>query len=610
MCGFAGVVVFDQGADVSLAQLRAMSERIAHRGPDAEGIWVNHDRPASRDEPRLRMAFRRLAVIDLDPRSNQPMHSQDGRFTLVFNGEIYNFRELRDQLTGVDDRYRWRTQGDAEVILRAYETWGDDCFDRFNGMFAIAIWDSVHKGLVLARDRTGQKPLYVARTDSRVVFASERGALVSLDPMSAEVSDESLTHYFRYGYIDSHDGVMQVKPGHAMTIAGRAARSSSYLTLRDSVPTDDVRSAVERAVRRQMVSDVPLGVFLSGGVDSSIVALCASRERKIDTFSIGFDDPRYDESKYAREVAKHIGSAHHEFRAEPNLAADLPALARAYGEPFADSSMLPTFLLCRQTRQHVTVALSGDGGDELFGGYDRYRAMVLADEWSGYIPDFLAQWIGHRFSGGHPKSKLTRLARFIESMGLDQPARYDRLVRLFDDRTLKKLFPRASASEPDIARVFAKHAATSGTRQACTRTDRATYLPGDLHTKVDRASMLHALEVRAPFMDVDLLHLADSLKDEQLDRKQMLRAAFAGDLPASVFKRPKMGFALPIGDWLRTSLRDMLLDHIRATNSMSRTRLNLPFVEQLIEAHQSARHDHSQRLFAILMLELWAKHGR
>jgi asparagine synthase (glutamine-hydrolysing) len=347
-------------------------------------------------------------------------------------------------------------------------------------------------------------------------------------------------------------------------------------------------------------------VFLSGGVDSSVIACAARRQGPVQTFSIGFDDPRYDESKYAEEVAKHLGTEHHVFHVRPHAAEDLTKLARVFGEPFADSSALPTHYLSRETRKYVKVALSGDGGDELFGGYDRYRAMQLGGRFRMLAP-FAS--VGRTLARGHPKSKLTRAGRLLASLSLSTALRYDAYLRIFDDTMLAALLGERELPQPEVAAIFAieKRRYRDPVRAAAA-TDRAMYLPDDLLTKVDRASMLHALEVRSPFMDPDLVHFAATLTNDQLltsGPKRLLREAFAKDLPPSVFTRPKMGFAVPIGEWFRGELRPMLRDHLFASNAFARQRFDMATVERLVEEHEQSRVDHAQRLFALLMLELW-----
>ena len=611
MCGFAGVVAWDDRYRVSRETLERISATIAHRGPDGEGYHVNHDGEPSKERPQVALAFRRLAILDPDPRSNQPF--TDGRNWLVFNGEIYNFRELRKELEAADPSYAWRTTGDTEVLLRAYAIWGERCVERLNGMFAFAIWDEGRKALFLARDPMGQKPLYVAPKDGVIAFASEVGALRPLEWIDFGTWDEGLFRYLRYGYTDRfYQGCFQHPAGFTRTedVGGagylrRHFHSEMPGAKEPSRGPADARSLVVDAVARQLVSDVPLGVFLSGGVDSSVVACAARQQGPVQTFSIGFDDPRYDESGYAEEVAKHLGTAHHVFRVRPDAAEDLPKLAAVFGEPFADSSALPTHYLARETRKHVKVALSGDGGDELFGGYDRYRAMQLGGRLRMLAP---FGGIGRRLARGHPKSKVTRAGRLLATLSLSQAMRYDAYVRLFDDATIGALLGESLPS-PQIADLFEIESRRHREPvRAAAATDRAMYLPDDLLTKVDRASMLHNLEVRSPFMDPRLVHFAAGLTTDQLiggGPKRLLREAFVNDLPASVFTRRKMGFAVPIGEWFRGELRPMLRDHLFASASFARTRFDMATVERLVEEHEQTRVDHSQRLYALLMLELW-----
>jgi asparagine synthase (glutamine-hydrolysing) len=632
MCGFAGVVVWDDRYRVSPETLQKMSARIAHRGPDGEGYHINHQDPVTPDRPQVALAFRRLAILDPDPRSNQPF--TDGRHWLVFNGEIYNFRELRKELSSLRPDYPWRTTGDTEVLLAAYAQWGEKCVEHLNGMFAFAVWDEREKTLFLARDRMGQKPLYLVRTEDRraLAFASELSAFTPMPWGNYGKEDPfSLERFLRYGNTGGcppgKDVLMapvgsyyDIHRHHHVLTRYDPDEEHTYWCLGGEEPIEDeaaitaTRDAVRLAVTRQLVSDVPLGVFLSGGVDSSIIAACARRVGPVQTFSIGFDDPRYDETGHAREVARHLQTEHHELRVTPDVIKDLPRLAEVFGEPFADSSMLPTHYLARETRKHVKVALSGDGGDELFGGYDRYRAMRLAaraQRWqkTNRLFSRASARVADIWSGGHPKSKATRAARFFRSLSLDDAHRYDSYLRIFDERLLASLLRQTPTTSPYIADRYASNLRqTRDPVRAALALDREWYLPDDLLTKVDRCSMLHGLEVRSPFMDHELVQFAAGLTTDQLLRggpKRMLREAFAGDLPAWVFKRKKMGFAVPIGEWFRGPLRSMLRDTLFAQHAFGRQHFNMNVVQRLVDEHEQERVDHSQRLYALLMLELW-----
>ncbi|HWB52567.1 MAG TPA: asparagine synthase-related protein, partial [Tepidisphaeraceae bacterium] len=388
-----------------------------------------------------------------------------------------------------------------------------------------------------------------------------------------------------------------------------AAPASGAIRVSSNDPVATTRRLVLDAVRRQMVSDVPIGCFLSGGIDSSIIAFAMQRASKdpIHTFSIGFDEAEYDESPYAAAVAKHLGSVHHTFHVRPEAAADLPKLAAVYAEPFGDSSALPTHYLSRETRQHVKVALSGDGGDELFAGYDRYRAMRISERFANF-PQRFALPVAHMLNGGAPKSRRLKLQRFLKGLRLPAPQRYASYMRLFDGELLEELWPSHPALGIDLTMEFEKVSFNRDAVQTSLSLDRLTYLPDDLLTKLDRASMLHALEVRSPFMDPALVQFAAGLSTLQLlgnGSKTLLRKAFAGDLRDEVFKRKKMGFAVPIGAWFRTSLREMLHDMVFSARSFAGEHLNMAVVRRINDEHQSQRIDHSQRLYALLMLELW-----
>lgn len=637
MCGFAGIVSWDGRYRVERPVLDGMSAKIAHRGPDGEGIWLNHEGEITAENPQVGLVHRRLAIIDLDPRANQPFTDGRGRW-LVFNGEIYNYRELRKELEGLLPDYEWRTSSDTEVLLASYAAWGEKCVEKLNGMFAFAIWDEGKRELFLARDRMGQKPLYYGvprgAASSAIAFASEKSTLRDVSWVEWRTRPYEIYVYLRWGFSDLHDhffsNAESLPPGHTKLCPPQTSISpgTRYFwadgppfpsPLIDSDAVRQTRERVTCAVKRQLISDVPVGCFLSGGMDSSIVATLAQsamgNAQRMLTFTIGFDDPRYDETDFARRVAKHIGTEHHEFRVHPDAIDDLPKLAAVFGEPFADSSALPTHYLARETRKHVKVALSGDGGDELFGGYDRYRALAITERirrLPGFLTSAIASETWQHLPGTHPKSRMTRFKRMLKSLDLPVGKRYESYLQIFDHNaaidllngfkhseeclgTIGTIVERAAFDERDIV-------------QKALAADRYVYLPQDLLTKVDRCSMLHALEVRSPFMDNELVQFASMLTTPQLLKggpKRMLREAFADLLPAWVFKRKKMGFAVPIGEWFRGPLRAMLRDSLFATNSFANSHFKMPVVQRLIDEHETGKVDHSQRLYALLMLELW-----
>ena len=639
MCGLAGIVAWDDRFHISEAPLQAMSARIAHRGPDACGLWLNHDRQATVLHPQCGLVHRRLAILDLDHRADQPFAM--GQRRLVYNGEIYNFAELRKQLQELLPNYQWRTSGDTEVLLAAFEAWGEQCVDHFDGMFAFAIWDDATGSLLLARDRMGQKPLYVAFVEkgavvssgatprgqhlAAVAFASELPALLALPWVGRNVANDALVEYLQWGYIPCpltiYDGVWRLKAARAMTVAQRGAAERTYFDPNRAESgrweaEGGTKELLTAAVGRQMVSDVPMGCFLSGGIDSSIIAaLMRKHSAEVRTFSIGFEDVQYDESGYAQRVAKHLDTQHQTFMVRPDAAKDLPKLAAAFGEPVGDSSALPTYYLARETRPHVKVCLSGDGGDELFGGYDRYRAMAISQRLRKMLTPLGARGVSSVAAflpGVDPKKKSTRLKRLLASLHLPAAQRYSNYLRLFDNTTLHRLLQPAVRDycwlEWDrIATHVEAAMGSGGVVKAAMAADKLFYLPDDLLVKVDRTSMQFALEVRSPFLDPALVSFAAGLKGADIRGKRLLRRAFAADLPAEVFQRPKMGFALPIGDWFRTSLRDMLHDVLLGSDTFIEQVLQRSVVAELIEDHESGRADHGQRLYALLQLELWAQ---
>ncbi len=618
MCGIAGILSFSDSFRVDEDILRRMSARIAHRGPDGAGHELLIPPAISTATPLVALVHRRLAVLDPSERADQPFSDPAGH-CIVFNGEIYNFRELRPQIAGVN----WRTTGDTEVLLAACAAWGNAAVEKLNGMFAFAAWNPASQSLLLARDRMGQKPLYYAHQPGGfLAFASEPGALLEIPWLDRDIDDGALRQYLAWGFVPDgtiYRSIHKLPPGGLLTCAGGEIRIERYfqanvpLTAARNEPdaVAQTRDLVLRSVQRQLVSDVPLGCFLSGGIDSSIVAAAMRRalgpDGQVLTFTIGFDDPAYDESPHAAEVAAHLHTQHERFIVQPNAAEDLPRLAAAFAEPFGDSSALPTHYLSMVTRQRVKVALSGDGGDELFGGYDRYRAMLVGQMLSLMSP--VARLAASLLPGWRPKSLGVRARRFAASLHLPPGQRYASYLRIFDDATIDQLAP-PHAADPVTTRFAEFHAAGRGIIESALAVDREIYLPEDLLAKVDRCSMLHALEVRSPFMDHELVYFAASLPAAQLLRgggKRLLRLAFAPDLPASVFRRRKMGFAVPIGDWFRRDLRPMLHDLLLATTGFCAQRLHVPTIARLLEEHDTHRTDHTQRLYALLMLELWSK---
>ena len=636
MCGICGIFARDPAAIVPRELLRRMVARLRHRGPDDAGTFVRGDpapdAPAQPAGPRnAGLGMARLSIIDVMG-GHQPLPNEDGALWLVFNGEIYNFRGLREELFAKGHRFRTRTDGEA--ILHLYEELGERAVERLHGMFAFALWDEKNERLLLARDRMGKKPLVYHDDGSRVAFASELQALLEAPGIPRTVSPEALDLYLTYQYVPApltiFEGVHKLPPAHFLVASKDGTRIERYWDL----PTEtaatpasaaDLRGLLDEAVRTRLVADVPLGAFLSGGIDSSIVVGLMARHMRepVKTFSIGFGQPKYDELSYARLAAERFGTDHHEFVVEPKAIEVLPLLVRHYGEPFADSSAIPTYYLSQKTREHVTVALSGDGGDEGFGGYERYVAMALGARYDA-MPRPLRQVVGglaralfSRSSTAQPKSRGRRMRRFVEGLSLPQVERYVEWIAYFKQQD------KASLYTDDFAARLGSHDATGylgaefakaaglDAAAATARVDAATYLPNDILTKVDIASMANSLEVRSPFLDHEVMAFGLSLPTRlKLGRwgcstKKLLRAAFADLLPPAIRTRGKMGFGVPIAHWLRGELRDYARGVLLAPECLGRGYFREQTIRRLIEEHQAASADHADRLWALLNLELW-----
>jgi len=628
MCGICGAAWLDSDPGLSADLLTRMTDRLKHRGPDDSGAY--------RDQ-HAALGFRRLSIVDLAG-GHQPLSNEDGTIWTVFNGEIYNFTALRHRLEARG--HTLRSLGDTEVLVHLYEDLGPELFAHLRGMFALAIWDAPRRRLVIGRDRMGQKPL-IYRLDpssGRITFASELKALLTLPAadLPREVDPAAIDEYLTFGYVPYPSTIF--KGVHKLPPAHYAVWDDGKLTLHRYWAPDfnrevarpmadaaeELRSTLDAAVREQMVADVPLGAFLSGGVDSSIVVALMRRasSRPVKTFAIGFGDPAFDETGYAELVARRLGTEHQTFRVEPDAWATLPALAEQFDEPFADSSSLPTWFVARETRRHVTVALTGDAGDELFGGYDRYRAVALAAQLDR-LPPGLRGWLGGPVAraipaSSHAKTRLRAAQRFLARVNQGPDHRYLGWVALFDEPSRTELYSpdfldQLARSNADPASILFEALGAAGRRDPVTRAtvaDLLTYLPGDLLVKVDLASMAHSLEARSPFLDHRVVELALAMPVDHKLRlrggrsKVVLKTAFADLIPREILTRPKLGFGVPLDRWFRGPLRDHLSAILLDPRTLARNLFRPEAVRSLIEDHLSGRRDHAYRLWALLMLEL------
>jgi asparagine synthase (glutamine-hydrolysing) len=579
MCGIAGVV--GGGADI-----RRMTSKLAHRGPDDEGFFEDT------------LGFRRLAIIDLAT-GRQPMKGCQDHW-LVCNGEIYNYRELRSRL-----KHPFRTQSDAEVILHLYEEMGPACVRELDGMFAFAIWDARRRTLFAARDRMGKKPFVYAHRGDQFQFASEIGAL----EVPRRVDPAVLDSYLALGYIPAPrtiwEGVRKLPPAHTLRLDQDGLTLERYWTPRvEVVPgsldgyAEQVFGALSRAVRKRLVADVPLGALLSGGVDSTIVVGLLSQSRTAKTFSMGFPEKAFDESAYALEAARHFRTEHHAFEMGPGALGVLPLLVDRFGEPFGDPSSLPTYLVAQEARKHVKVALSGDGGDELFAGYRRYRAIAGMGRLKRW-PQALLSAGAWALKGSRSRDR-ERIRRMLLHSRAPLEEIYGDLVCIFPASMRRAL---GLSGEPQTAIADQFRPLSSDPLAAASAADLVTYLPDDLLTKVDVASMASGLEVRCPFLDPEVVELALKIPSALRKGKRVLRRAFRGLLPPRILERGKMGFGVPLASWLRGELRPLLEEAL--SSLAKRGILDAREVGRLAREHWAGARDHGDRLWLLLVLELW-----
>jgi asparagine synthase (glutamine-hydrolysing) len=624
MCGIAGKVYHQQERPVKLETLAAMCQTLVHRGPDDEGFYL---------EGNVGLAMRRLSIIDLDT-GKQPIHNEDGTVWTVFNGEIYNFPELQRDLRARGHRFYTRT--DTEVIVHLYEDYGVDFIRRLNGMFAIAVWDERRRQLILARDRLGIKPLFYAQLPDRLLFGSEIKALLA-DGLRPTMDLQALSHYLSLLYIPAPQTIYQeirkLEAGHILIWRGGQSTIRRYWDLRQTQPLvvegrspADVRAELLElltdAVRCHLISDVPLGAFLSGGLDSSTVVALMRRAHNgpVKSFSIGFNDPSYDELQYARLVAERFETDHTELTVSPSVADLMPKLVDYFDEPFADSSAVPTYYLSQLTRQHVTVALGGDGGDEVFAGYITYQADKLArlyDRLPGLLTRRLVPALVHHLPVSDGKVSLDfRAKRFVGHALLEPGRRHYAWKAFFDDDLKRAVLSNdvlvALNGSVDTYPVFHRHyekVCQQDPLNAFLYADTNVYLPDDILVKVDRMSMAHSLEVRVPLLDYRVVEfmfgLPGHLKMPGLKLKHFLRETVRGMLPPQTLKRPKGGFNVPIPAWLKHELRPFVEECLSPARIREQGIFNPKSVSRLVSDHLSGQANYSRNIWALLLFSLW-----
>jgi asparagine synthase (glutamine-hydrolysing) len=627
VCGIAGIFDSRERRDIDRALLARMNDAQHHRGPDETGLHV---------EPGLGFAHKRLSIIDLST-GQQPLFNEDGTVVVVFNGEIYNFQELAPELEALG--HVFRTRSDTEVIVHAWEAWGEDCVKRFRGMFAFALWDRNRETLFLARDRLGVKPLfYTLSPDGRLSFGSELKALLADPALSREIDPPAVEEYFALGYVAEprciFKGVYKLPPAHTLTVrrgGWSLPASREYWDVRFTLDNpitepearEELRVRLRESVKLRLISEVPLGAFLSGGVDSSAVVatMAGLSDEPVNTCSIAFTDPAFNESQFAQQVADRYRTRHF----VDTVASDdfdlIDTLAWLYDEPYADSSAIPTYRVCQLARRHVTVALSGDGGDESFGGYRRYRLHLMEERLRSLLPLGLRRPLFGLLGRLYPKAdwapRVLRAKTTFQSLARDSVQAYFHSVSILRDEMRSRLFAdgfKAQLGGYSALEVFHRHAARVDTGDPLALIqylDLKTYLVGDINTKVDRASMAHALEVREPLMDHPLVEwlasLPANLKIGGGEGKYLLKKAMEPHLPREIMYRPKMGFAVPLIRWFRGPLRQRVRESLTGERLLSTGLFEPAYLRHLVEAHESGRRDYSAPIWTVLMFEAFLR---
>lgn len=618
MCGICGIFEFGRLTDIPQEVVHRMNQTMIHRGPDDGGVFVG---------PGIGLGHRRLSIIDLAG-GHQPMSNEDGTVWALLNGEIYNYPELRSEL--LDRGHKFATKSDTEVIVHLYEDHGEDCFSKLRGMFSIAIWDSRLRKLVLARDRVGKKPLFYAAGEKRILFGSELKCLLADDSLPRDVDEQALSDYFSFGYIPApktiYRSVRKIMPGHYLVASANGVRETRYWDLSFARPErhseaewgEILRHELCEATRIRLMSDVPLGAFLSGGIDSSSVVAMMSHvmKRAVTTCSIGFKEEKYDEGQYARQVSKLFSTEHYEEVVEPRAVDIVDKLAWHYDEPFADSSAIPTYYVSKIARSHVTVALGGDGGDESFAGYRRYKLDYYENRLRNYVPAGLRRglfgplgrwypalaWAPRIFRAKATFQSLSRspLEGYFNSISYFRP---DDKAHLFTSDFQKQLNAYDSM---DVLRGYYDRADTDDPLSKIQYVDIKTYLTDDILTKVDRASMAVSLEVRAPMLDHKFMErvasIPSSLKLRAGEGKYILKKSLEPILPTNILYRPKQGFAIPLDVWFKGDLKEMAQQSIVETDDGI---LDKGSLTKIWDQHQKGYYDRSALLWAVLMFRKW-----
>ena len=621
MCGIAGFTRTESSRYPADEVLDKMGNAILHRGPDSSGNYVD-------DHVALR--HQRLSIIDLSATGHQPMFSNDKRYVTVYNGEIYNFPELREELQR--DGHQFRGQSDTEVLLALYERIGKAVLDRINGFYALAIWDTVEKSLFLARDRLGKKPLYYSFNNGQLVFASEIKAMLQVPGMQRDIDQEALVDFFHYQYVPDtkciFSNMNKLPAGHWMELKNGKLEVKQYWDISFSGETSETEEEItatlleslDKSVRSRMISDVPLGAFLSGGVDSSaIVGLMANAAKEpIKTCSIGFDEERFNELEHSKKIAEQFDTNHNEYIAKQNLENDFLEIARYFDEPFADASLIPTYYVSQLARKTVTVAISGDGGDENFAGYSKYMTDFQENRIRNKIPPLLRRTLFKSMANmiGRPNNTLLRKANSLLSTLAAEPDQAFFTTNCFFNADLwQKIInddlrsATANYDPSEYTRQYYQAADTDDHLAKLLYTDIKTYLVGDILVKVDRMSMANSLETRAPLLDYKMMEyvatIPSSLKLHDGETKYILKKSLEKLLPNDILYRKKMGFSIPLADWLTHEFNNLFEEYVLASNAGIANYFDPKMVQSIWQAHLSGNHNYSDELWSLLIFETW-----
>lgn len=628
MGGICGIIDYRQDSKLEPSLINKMCSSLIHRGPDEGGIYIGNS-----GYPRVSFGYRRLKVIDLSESARQPMANEDQTVWVICDGEIYNFQELRKTLEGKGHNFRSRS--DSEIIVHLYEDYGADCVLQLSGVFAFALWDTKKSLLLLARDNIGGKPLLYSYVNGVFSFASEFSSLLESGFIQKEVNPEAINHYFSFGYIPApltvYEKVFKLPSAHRLILKNKEMTLEQYwdldcckkIKISEEEAAEGVLERLKEAVKVRLRSDVPLGAFLSGGIDSSIVVALMSElstTGKVKTFSVDFQEKQYSEIKYARNIAKIYGTEHYEFIVKPKDLEVLPLLVERYGEPYADSSCIPTYYAARLARDFVKVTLNGDGGDELFVGYERYQGMIMAEIYQRF-PDIIKNILsGIPFlipDLKNPKNRLKNIKRFFIAARLPSEERYFRWMSISDNAFKKSLYSgnfRKSVNEEIPFQYMTSYLDKFKNLDLIDRilkTDLYTSLPNDFTVKMDIACMANSLQPRSPFLDQKVMEFAASLPQgyriKWLVKKYILKKAIKNLVPSENIYRRKMGFGVPVGIWLKNELKGLLVQTLLSEKSLKRGYFNPDFLKTIVGAHLEDKADYTYQLWALLMLELWHK---